>query len=302
MAGGINRRLVRFFELAKASVDSFQERKAGRLAAALAFDALLSMAPIAFLVIFVAGLLLGDAEVMNVVQEQISELMGPQAAELVENMVQNIHEPNGGLMGTVIGLVALIWGSSSLYVHLHEALNALWGVGPRAGGGLIRTIILRVTSVLIVLGFGILLFLMIVLNTLFVALGAELEPVLPFSLLVMRIIQFIVYFGFLFLLLAIMYKFVPDVHIVWHDIWIGAAVTSVLFLIGQVGVAIYVSQVDFTDIWGAAGVVIVFLVWIFFSAQILFLGAQFTYEYANRYGPPIVAKYGEQDAEKLGTE
>ncbi len=302
MAGGVKRRLGQFWELTKASVESFNQRKAGRLAAAFAFDALLSMAPIAFLVIFVAGLLLGDAEVMNVVQEQMREIFGPQAADLLDNMVQNIHQTEGGLLGSLIGIVALVWGSSSLYVHLHEALNALWGVGPRPKGGIVRTVMLRVTSVLIVLGFGMLLFIVIALNTAFVALGAELAPVLPFSLFVMRIIQFIVYFGVLFLLIALMYKLVPDVHIVWHDIWIGATITSILFIIGQVGVAIYLSQVDFTDIWGAAGVVIVLLIWIFFSAQILFLGAQFTYEYANRHGLPIVAKYGEQGAEKLGTD
>jgi membrane protein len=298
MAGGIKRRLGDFWELTKASVESFNQRKAGRLAAALAFDALLSMAPIAFLVIFVAGLLLGRSQVMNTVQEQMSSVFGPQSAELLENMVQNIHEAEGGLLSTIIGIGALIWGSSSLFVHLHEALNALWGVGPRPKGGLVRTVVLRAVSVLIVLGAGMLLFVIIALNTAFVALGAELEPVLPFSLLVMRIIQFIVYFGVLLLLIAIMYKFVPDVHIVWHDIWIGAAVTSFLFIVGQIGVAVYLSQVNFTDIWGAAGVVIVLLVWIFFSAQILFLGAQFTYEYANRHGLPIIAKYGNEEPER----
>lgn len=276
-----------FGALAVASVRAWQKGNAGRLAAALAYYALLSMAPTLYIVVFVAGRLYGAGPEFAALRGHVESLFGVQAADLLQNIIQSVQLGGGTTLSTVIGVGALVWGGSGFFIHLQDALNAMWGVPPVQGRGALRTILTRLASFAMVLIIGVLLFVAMIINTALTTLGNDLAPLLPFSFFLMRAIQFLLFFILFVILMALMYKIVPDAHIAWGDVWVGAIVTGALFLLGQVGLAVYLGRSRFTTLYGVAGILIVVLVWVYYSAQIVFLGAQFTREYANRYGSRI---------------
>jgi membrane protein len=276
-----------FRALVVASVGGWYRSKAGRLAAALAYYALLSLAPTAYIIVFVVGVLYGADPALAALSARIEALFGEQAAELLQGIVASVEPANGNTLSTLMGIAVLIWGGSGFFLHLRDALNTIWNVIPPVGRGALHTALSRLASFSMVLLIGVLLFVAILVNTALSALASELAPVLPFSMIAMRVVQFGAFFVVFVLLLAMMYKLGPDARIAWGDVWVGAAVTAVLLLIGQAVLGIYLGRSRFTTIYGAAGILIVVLVWVFYTAQILFLGAHFTREYANRYGSRI---------------
>ncbi len=282
--------------LVKETIQQFGEDKATRLAAALAYAAVFSIPPLLLLVLVALGRLLGaqftEEQIESHLLDQFAGLLGPQSADLLADIIENASRPGGGLIAGTIGVVTLAIGASGFFAQLQDALNTIWEVKPAPGRGILGTIKDRLFSFSLVAGLGLLLLLSLVVSTALSALNAYVAGLLPDTRILVQIINQAVSLLVVILLFAAVYKFIPDVQIAWRDVWIGAIVTAVLFTIGKWAIGLYIGQSSTASDFGAAGSLAVFLVWIYYSALIFFLGAEFTQVYANRFGTRLVPEEG----------
>ncbi len=281
-------RLKTFFGFIKEAFDEWNEDKAPRLAAALAYYTAFSIAPLLIIIIAVAGLAFGQEAAQGQIVEQVQGAIGQDAAVMVEEIIANAYQPGVGIFATVIGLASLILGAAGLFGQLQDALNTIWEVAPKPGGGLLSMIRQRFISFTMVLGVGFLLLVSLVLSTALTAASTYVQGFLPQTELIAQLVNFVISFGAVTLLFAMIYKVLPDVEIGWKDVWVGAAVTALLFTIGKSILSLYLSNASVASAYGAAGSFIVILLGIYYSAQILLFGAEITQVYARRYGSRIV--------------
>ncbi len=264
--------------------------KAPQLAAALAYYTVFSLAPLLIIVIAIAGLAFGQEAAQNQVVGQLRGLVGEQGGETIQEMIKSASKPADGILATIIGVVTLLFGAAGAFGQMKATLNTIWNVPPRPVSG-IKGIILAIKSQLIslamVLGIGFLLLVSLILSAGISAVSNFMGERLPLPPIVWQIIDFVVSFGIITLLFAAIYKVLPDADIAWSDVWIGAAITSLLFVIGKILIGLYLGHSSVASSYGAAGSLVVLLLWIYYSAQILFFGAEFTQVYANRYGSRI---------------
>lgn len=284
------------FSLIKETVQQFGEDKATRLAAALAYAAVFSIPPLILLVLVVLGRLLGaqftEEQIQTHLLDQFAGLLGPQSADLLASVIENASRPGGGLVAGTVGLVTLAIGASGFFAQLQDALNTIWEVEPAPGRGILGTIKDRLFSFSLVAGLGLLLLLSLVVSTALSALNAYVAGLLPDAQLVVQLLNQAISLLVIVLLFAAVYKIIPDVQIAWRDVWIGALVTGILFTLGKWAIGLYIGQSSTASDYGAAGSLAVFLVWIYYSAAIFFLGAEFTQVYANRFGTRLVPEEG----------
>lgn len=274
-------------ELFKETFMEWSEDKAPRLAAALAYYALFSLAPLLIIVIAIAGVLFGEQAVSGQIFAQIQGIVGPEAARAIQDMVANADQPATGLVAGVVGLATILLGASGLFGQLQDALNTIWEVAPKPGRGIMATVRERFISFTMVLGVGFLLLISGVLSAAVTAVGPSLGNVVGGSSIPLRVLDVLISFVVITVLFAMIYRILPDVDIAWGDVWIGAAMTSLLFALGKYAISFYLAHSSTASSYGAAGSLVVMLVWIYYSAQILLLGAEFTQVYAHRYGKEI---------------
>ncbi len=282
--------IKRTFRLLKETFQEWNDDKASRLAAALAYYTVFSLAPLLVIVLAIAGFFFDQGTVQEQVTAQIQSMMGPDSADLVTTALENANRPgqNSSLIASIISIVLLIFGASGVFAQLQQSLNVVWDVEAKpdnAAKGFIRQ---RLLSFAMVLTIGFLLVVSLVLSTVLSALSAYMTDLLPGLDSLWQLVNFALSLGILTLLFALMYKYVPDVEISWGDVWFGAAITSLLFTIGKFALGLYLGNSGFASTYGAAGSVIIILAWVYYSAQILFFGAEFTQVYARRYGSRIV--------------
>ncbi len=270
------------------SFGEWRKDKASRLAASLAFYTLLSMAPLLVLVISIAGLLLGEASARDEIVRQIQQLVGSGAAEVIEGVLDRAAEPGGGsVIATILGGLMLVIGATGVFAELQDSLNTLWEVQPRPDLGWKALLRQRFVSFAMVLGVAFLLLVSLVVSAALALLG-KWTSVLPDSLaFVGHVVNFVVSFGVIAVLFTLMYKLVPDVEISWRPAWVGGTVTALLFSLGKLAITAYLGSSSVATAYGAAGSLVILLVWVYYSAQIFFLGAEFTQVYARRHGRPI---------------
>ena len=277
-------RLKDLYQLAKESIQAWKVDEAPRLAAALAFYTILSLAPLLVIAVGIAGLVFGEQAAEGQIVGQIQGLIGPQGAEAVQGLIENANRPSGGIAATIIGVITLLLGGMGVFNQLRGALNSIWEVSPPAVNGIKANLRRRVLPFVMVLGVGFLLLVSLVLSAALAAVGRVLSTSLPggeiFWRLANLVISVLVFAG----LFALIFRFVPDVDIEWKDVGVGALVTSALFTLGQFAMGLYLGRSTFASAFGAAGSLVVLLVWVYYSAQILFLGAEFTEVYASKYG------------------
>lgn len=274
--------------LFKAAFDKWRADKAPRLAAALAYYTLFSIAPLLVIAIAVAGLLFGEEMARSQVLVSLQELIGPRAAGALQTVIENTAQPRSGVIATLAGVITLWFGASGVFHQLKEALNTIWGVRPKPGRGLWGMLKARLESLLMVLGIGLLLVLSLIVSTVLAALVEFLSHWLPGSVSLWQAVDLLSTLLIVTVLFAVIYKILPDVKIAWSDVWIGAAVTAVLFALGRYLIGLYLSRVGVASLYGAAGSLVVILLWVYYSAQILLFGAEFTYVFATRYGSRVV--------------
>ncbi|GGA52428.1 YihY/virulence factor BrkB family protein [Okeania sp. KiyG1] len=278
------------FRLLKKTVQEWQKDKAPILAAALTYHTLFSIAPLFIIAVAIAGFVFGKSAAEGELVTQLENFMGQQIAETIEQLVINISRPESGIIATLIGVATLFWGASNLFAQLKLALNMIWNVSPPPDRGIVGFIQDRLLSVGMVLGAGLVLILLLVASAVLTAINQWLNKILNTPDGIWSLIDISISFGIVILLFAGIYKFLPDVKIAWSDVWIGSAITAVLFTIGKSLIGLYLGNSGAGSAYGVAGSLVVLLLWINYSWQILFFGAEFTQIWANKYGSRIVAK------------
>jgi membrane protein len=275
-------------KLLKNTFQEWQEDKVPLWAAALAYYTIFSIAPILIIAIAVAGAVFGQEAAQGQIVGQIQGLVGRDGAEFIQSMLENAGRPgSGGLVATLFSIATLIFGASGAFGQLQDALNTIWEVKPKpqqAVKGLLRNRFLSFAMVLVI---GFLLLVSLVLSAVLAGLTNFFGSLVP-GLAWGQLLNFAVSFGFTTLLFALIFKVLPDVKIPWSDLWVGAGVTALLFSIGRFLIGVYLGNSSVGSTYGAAGSLIVLLLWVYYSAQILLLGAEFTQVYAKMHGSKIV--------------
>ena len=284
------------FNLLKDTVREWREDGANRLAAALAYYTTFSLAPLLVLIIAIAGLVGGRDAAQTQTMAQVEDLLGAEGRDFVQEMIETASRPRTGWTATVIGTVTLLVGALGVFGELQNSLNTIWEVKPKPATGLLdgikRFVIKRLISFTMVLGVGFLLLASLVISAALSALGEYIGTRWPLADFWLALINFTISFIVITFLFAMIFKFLPEIKIAWKDVWLGAAVTSALFTLGKFLIGLYLGRSEVGTTFGAAGSLAILLIWIYYSAQILFFGAEFTQVYASRYGSKIVPDPG----------
>jgi membrane protein len=275
------------------TLDEWYKHKAPRLGASLAFYTLLSLAPLLVVVVAVAGAVYGEQAARGQIVAQFSDLMGRTGATAIEEVLKQARQPAVGVLATVAGLITLFFGATGVVAELRDTLNTIFEIpAPEVSG--LRSVMLfvreRFFSFAMVLGVGFLLLVSLAINAGLAMMGTWFTGWLP--ALLMQIVSTLVSWLIITALFAGIYKVLPDVTMEWRDVILGAAVTSFLFNLGKFGIGLYLGSSTIASAYGAAGSLVILLIWVYYSAQIFFLGAEFTQVFANRYGsqPTVRAK------------
>jgi membrane protein len=284
----MNKRVAKIGSMLRQTVFAWIDDKAPQLGAALAFYTALSIAPLLVISLGIAALVFGQEAARGGVQDQMQFLVGDQGAKAIDEMISNANNTGKGVVATGLSLVILLVGASGVFGQLQQSLNAIWKVQPKGGRGIVGIIRDRFLSFVMVLGSAFLLLVSLLLS----AALASLENVtssLPASMLwTSQLLHIGVSFVVITLLFAMMYKYLPDAKIAWQDVWLGATITAVLFTVGKFAIGLYLGHSSMASSYGVAGSFVVLLVWVYYSAQILFLGAEFTQVHASERGRRIV--------------
>jgi membrane protein len=273
--------------IAKETALDWNEDDASRLAASLAFYTLLSLAPMLIILVALAGMVLGPEAARGQISAELGRFVGHEAAKGVEAVLASARSPAGGTISTIVGSIVLFVGASGVFGELQFSLNHIWEVKAKPGRGILGEIRDRFFSFTMVLGVAFLLLVSLVLSTVVSAAGRLFADALPGGELLWQLLSFLFSFASVTVLFALIFKIVPDVEIRWSDVWAGAAMTALLFTIGKSLLGIYLGKASFNSSYGAAGSLVVLVVWVYYSAQILFLGAEFTQVQARRRGRPL---------------
>jgi len=272
----------------KETVSEWGNDKAPRLGASLAFYTLLSLAPLLVVVVAVAGLVYGQEAARGQLVWQIQGLVGPDGAKAIQGLVKGAYQPRTGVIATVLGFVTLAFGASSVVVELADALNTIWHVPLNPGNtglsSIFRLVKEQFYSFAMILGVGFLLLVSLVLNAWIAAMGRFFASALPTPESILHMANFLISFLVTTFLFAAIYKILPDVCLQWSDVAVGASVTALLFTIGKQLIGLYLGKTSFGSTYGAAGSLVVVLVWVYYSAQLFFLGAEFTKVYTKTFG------------------
>ena len=280
-------RIKSVFRLLKEAFQEWQEDKVSLLAAALAYYTVFSITPLLVIAIAIAGAVFGQDTARVEILEQINGLVGEQGAKAIEVALANANQPEISGIASVISVVVLLVGASGVFAQLQEALNTVWDVKAKPDGGIWNFIRKRLLSFGMVLAIGFLLLVSLILSAMLSGISKLQINLLPGFTPIWQLLNFAVSFGFISLLFAFIYYYLPDVKIRWKDVWIGAIITALLFTIGKFAIGLYLGRGSFGSAYGAAGSLIVFLAWVFYSAQILLFGAEFTQVYARKRGRNI---------------
>ena len=270
-------------QLLKATFYEWKGDKCPRLGAALAFYSVFSLAPLLMIAVSIAGLVFGRDVARNGIVEQLRGLVGLEAARSIEMMVDVSRKPASNIVAIAIGIIAVLLGASGVFGQLQDALNVIWDAPTRQGRPILRMLQDRFLSFTMVLGCGFLLLVSLVVSAGLAALNDSVGRVIPMEPLLLQIVNLLVSFAVTTLLFAMIFKVLPDVDIAWRDVWIGAAMTSLLFSIGRFLIGLYLGESNIASAYGAAGSLLLLLLWTYYSAQILLFGAEFTQVCANRY-------------------
>jgi membrane protein len=266
--------MKRLLSMLVAAYNEWNANKAPRMAAALAYYAVFSIAPLLIIAIAVAGLAFGQSAAQDEVMAQIREMLGPGGADIVITMLRNTSTTSSGIIATLVGVAVLIWGSTQVFIELQDSLDTIFGVTPRPGQPIQGVVRARVFSFSMVLTIGFLLLISLILSAVLAALGKLAVGIVPYLQNLMQIANILISFGIVTLLFAAIYKVLPDISLQWRDVWFGALVTAGLFTIGKYLIGLYLGQTSVGSAYGAAGSLVILLLWVNFNAQILFFGAE----------------------------
>jgi len=277
------------WSLLKQTVAEWNEDRAPQLGAALAFYTALSIAPLLVLLLRIAAAIFGDdASARLEIEHQAQSLIGAQGTEAVQAMIDSADDSKAGMAATILSLATLLFGASGVFGQLQVSLNTIWEVEPKPGRGVWGFVHDRFLSFAMVMGVAFLLLVSLAISAGLSFASGYLNPFFGQAEVIGGIINAIVSTAVIAVLFALMFKLLPDVRMAWKDVWLGAIVTAVLFGLGKGAIGMYLGHSALSSSYGVAGSFVVLLVWVYYSAQILFFGAELTQVYANHYGRHIV--------------
>lgn len=276
--------LKTIWKLLKLTWEEWTDDNGASLSAALSYYTVFSLAPILVIAVAVAGLFFGEEAARGQLVGQIRGMVGEQGAELTQTMIANASEPAKGTLATILGVLTLLFGATGAFSEMQASLNHIWDLPKRKSSGMWNWISTRFISFTLVLGTGFLLLVSLILSAVFAAM-TELFGRVGVDLEVWgQLINFVLSFVLTGVLFALIYRILPDVDIAWRDVWVGAFVTAALFSVGKLLIGIYLGNAGTASTYGAAGSLVVVMLWVYYSAQILFLGAEFTQVYSRMFG------------------
>jgi membrane protein len=275
------------WKLLRRTFYDWSEDKAPQLGAALAFYTALSIAPLLVIILGIAAYFFGDDAASGQIVGELRALVGDDGGKAIEDMLANANKPVAGILATTLSAVTLLFGASGVFGQLQTALNAIWEVKPKPNRGVWGFIRDRFLSFTMVLGIAFLLMVSLVLTAAIAAAADRLGGERKSLAWLVQAVNFAATFVLLTALFALMFKLLPDVKMAWSDVWIGAVVTAALFVVGKFAIGLYLGHSSMASSYGVAGSFVVLLVWVYYSAQILFFGAELTQAYANSFGSRI---------------
>jgi membrane protein len=288
------------WSLARETFTSWSDDYASSMGAALAYYTMFSIAPLLLIVISVAGLVFGQQAARGEILDQLQSLMGVEGAHAVQALLASVNEPRAGILATLFGVGALIVGATTVIGELQNALDRIWRAPDRHDrGGAWRWLRSRILSLGMIMGIGFLLMVSLLASALLAVLQRWFGRVLDLGLFASAV-DFCVSMAFITVAFAMIYKLMPRVQVQWRDVWIGAAVTAALFTVGKMAIGLYIGRSAVASTFGAAASLVAMVVWVYWSAQIFLLGAEFTWVWARRFGslrghaeaPPAAARPG----------
>lgn len=280
----------RLWSTLKQAFSAWSAHEAPRFGAALSFYSVVSLAPLVILVIAIASLVIGHSAARDHIISEVRILIGPNGAEAVQTVIEHSKEPASTGLASVIGVITLLFGASGVFAELQTALNRIWNVPPTSESNIVSLIKAHSFAFGMVLAVGFLLLVSLVVSAALAALGKFTSEILPLPEFVMTTMNFIVSFAGVSLLFALLFKYVPDAKIRWQDVWEGAIATALLFTIGKSLIGIYLGRAAVGSAYGAAGSLIVVVLWVYYSAMIFLFGAEFTHIRARSRQPAPESK------------
>ena len=279
----------RIWRLLRDSVEAFIADDALSRGASISFYTVTSIGPVLFIVVAIAGLAFGEDAARGAIASQLTGLMGTAGADLVQTALQSASGKSSGILASVVGATTLLITASGVFGEMQSALNAIWKAHPE-GTTVSRLVRARAASLGLVAALGFLLLVSLVISAILSGLSSYINAVLPFGALILQVLNFVLSFALISVLFAAIYKVLPDARLSWADVLVGALVTALLFNVGKFLIGLYLSHSAVASSYGAAGALIIVLLWIYYSAQIFLLGAEFTKIYASRRGTPAAIR------------
>jgi membrane protein len=271
-----------YIQLVKLAAKGWIRNRAPSMGAALAFYSAFTMAPLLIIVVGIAGAIFGEHAARGAIDTQLANTVGPQAAAAIKSLLVATQSKSQSLVASIVGFLTLLLGATTVMVELQTDLDRIWGVPDRAATGLRTLVHSRVSSLLIVLGIGFLFLVSLVVTGMLTMFTKKWGHYFPAFASMLYVVHFVVSLGLITSLNAILYKFLPDTEIAWRDVWVGSVTTALLFQIGQIAIGLYLTHSAVASAYGAAGAMVVLLVWLYYSAQIFLFGAEFTRAYSLR--------------------
>jgi membrane protein len=270
--------------LLKETYVQWSAHKSARLAAALAYYTIFAMAPLLIIAIAIAGLVFGHGAASHQILGQIGGLIGQKGEQQLATMVSASDRPATGVIAAILGVITLIFGASGVVLQLQDAIDVVWDVQEQPGGGIWQTVRTRILSITMLLALVFLLIVSLIVGAALTALNTYSTALMPSFTYIARAINLLFDLGILTLLFAVIFKYLPKTPVRWSDVRVGAFITAILFVIGQFGIMLYLGKTNASSPYGDAGALIIILLWVYYSAQLLLFGAEFTNVWAKRRG------------------
>jgi membrane protein len=299
MATKIKQITNKYWTILVDAATGFSNDKGMKLSSALAYSTIFSLPPMLLLIIILGGTFYGKDAIQGRIFTELHDVIGSETALQLQNVIIRLQSQKNSLLATIVGSIALVIGSTGTFVEIQDSLNMIWGVRAKAKKGFIKLLLNRVISFSMIIGLGFLLIVSLIVNALLLAMSSFLLKMLPeLPINVLSLVNTAVIFFVISFLFSVIFKMLPDVRIHWKQVWPGSFVTSGLFLLGKFLIGIYISNTNTVSLYGAASSIIILLLWIYFSAAILYFGAEFTRAYIEYHGKKIMPNSYAEFSEK----
>jgi len=282
----------------KSAISEFQADNAQRMSAALAYYTIFSIAPLVVIAIAISGLVFGEKAAEGRIVAEIQGFVGHDSAEAIQAMVRSAQRPIHGTIATIVGIVALLWGASSVFTEMHDALNTIWDVDANKQSGVWNLVKTRFLSFGMVLAIGFLLLVSLIVSAVLGGLGKFVEARVGTPAAVFHALDFVISIMVVAVLFALIFRVLPNLWIPWSDVWIGALLTSALFTVGKFLIGFYIGKSVSASAYGAAGSLVILVMWVYYSTLILYFGAEFTHIFSTRYGSKKQQQFGSVTPQK----